>query len=96
MTTKNDPEENTNTPGIDETLIDLLLSNFAPTGQQQQLELRSTLDIVEEFSPIAEVEKWKVTTALELAGFRLSYTEAGVFWQMYRIHEGEESKNSEI
>lgn len=84
MTTKNDPEETTSTPGIDETLIALLLHSFAPTGTQQQLELRSTLDIVEEFSSIAEVEKWKVATAMELAGFRLSYTEAGVFWQMYR------------
>lgn len=84
MATNTNKEDPGNTSRISETLIDLLLQNFAPTGVQHQMELRSTLDIVEEFRPIAEVEKWEIATALQLSGFQLKYTEAGVYWLMYR------------
>lgn len=79
-------EEKWDTPqySIIGQLIELLIKEYSPTGNPGDMDLKSTLDIVEEMGPIADVTKNEISEALVKEGFRLKYTEAGVYWKLYR------------
>ena len=80
-------EEKKDSPqsSITNKLIELLLNEYSINGSSENLEFKSTNDIVEEMSPIADVSKNEVAEALDKAGFKLEYTEAGIYWKMYNI-----------
>jgi len=68
-----------------ELLIEALLQKYSPTGTGDQMELKSTLDILDEMEPVAQLDKWQLQLALEQNGFKPRYTDAGAFWQLFKI-----------
>lgn len=79
-------EENKNPPqsSIIDRLLKLLMHEYSINGKPEDLELKTTLDIVEEMETIADVSKNDVAEALEKGGYGLRYTEAGIYWELYR------------
>lgn len=65
-------------------LIAALLEKYSPTGNDQEMELKSTLDILDEMEPVAQLDRWELQLALEQSGFKPKYTDAGAFWQLFR------------
>ena len=68
---------------IIDLLMEALLERYFPSGNNDKIELKSTLDLIDEMEPIAQIDKWQVQTAMELAGFKPRYTEAGFLWQLF-------------
>ena len=64
-------------------LLDAFLQFYTPEATGDP-ELKTTLDLVEEMAPVADVEKWEIQLALQLAGFRIRYCESGPFWVLYQ------------
>jgi hypothetical protein len=73
------------TPHIAELVINAICEQYAPEGNADSLELKSTIDLMNEISAIADIEKWEITTALKEAGFKLKYTGGGLFWALYQV-----------
>lgn len=71
-------------PKIIDLLMDALLVKYSPTGNDEQVELKSTIDLIDEMEPVAQIDKWQVQTAMELAGFKPRYTAAGFLWQLFQ------------
>jgi hypothetical protein len=73
------------TPNIAELIIKAICEHYGPSGNDDALELKSTIDLMNEISAIADIEKWEITTALKEAGFKLKYTSGGMFWALYAV-----------
>jgi hypothetical protein len=88
MTTSNQqPEPSTQQPElptITDHIIEALCEFYHPEGDPQSMELKTTIDLIDEISAIADIEKWTITLALQVAGFKLKQTEAGMFWMLYK------------
>lgn len=69
---------------ITDHIIAALCQFYQPEGEPENLELKTTMDIIDEISAIADIEKWTVTLAMETAGFTLKYTDAGIYWVLYK------------
>jgi len=85
---KESPEQNPpaeTAPDVKDILIAALLKAYSPHETDGKLELKSTFDIIEEMSSLADMESWHVQTALIQNGFQIKYTAAGAFWVMYKI-----------
>lgn len=65
-------------------LIVALIEVYSPVGTQEQLEFKTTLDIMEEMAQITDVSGAEIIKALENTGFQTTYNDAGFFWKMYR------------
>lgn len=75
------------TPGnpIVEMLVANLMMVFEPIDEpDENSELFATIEIMDEMRRIADVEKWQVVTALQKAGFKTVYNDAGFFWVLRR------------
>lgn len=70
---------------ISEKLLEAMLEIYSPYENCGSLELKTTQDIIEEMSPVADMESWHVQTALIQNGFQIKYTAAGAFWVLYKI-----------
>ncbi len=70
---------------ITELITEAIFELYAPAGNADALELKSTIDLMNEISAIADIEKWEITTALKEAGFKLKYTGGGMFWALYAV-----------
>lgn len=64
-------------------LLDAFLQFYTPEATGDP-ELKTTLDLVEEMAPVADVGKWEIQLALLLAGYKIKYCDAGPFWVLYR------------
>ncbi len=88
MTTSNEqPESSTQQPElqiITDHIIEALCEFYHPEGDPQNMELKTTIDLIDEISAIADIEKWTITLALQVAGFKLKQTDAGMFWMLYK------------
>lgn len=71
-------------PTITDHIIAALCEFYQPAGEPESMELKTTIDLIDEIASIADIEKWTVTLALETAGFKLKYTDAGMYWKLYR------------
>ena len=69
-------------PIITDNLIKALCELYEPTDTTEGVELKTSIDLMEEMAPIADVEKEEIATAMEKANFKLKYTDAGVFWML--------------
>lgn len=78
-------EEKTPAPQ-NETVKKLLNAflQFYTTEATGDPELKTTLELVEEMAPVADVGKWEIQLALQRAGFEIKYSDAGPFWVLYR------------
>lgn len=66
-------------------LIAALLEKYSPAGPTENVEMKSTLDILDEMEPVAQLDRWQLQIALEQSGFKPTYTDAGAFWLLYKI-----------
>lgn len=82
---KKAPDQNT-TPQVKDILLTALLDAYSPSESKGQLELKSTLDIVEEMSSVADIHKWEIQAALVTAGFTVHYAGNCYLWKMYRVN----------
>ena len=78
-------DTNQQEPELQPTLTDDLITAFTQMYQPAEIstpgvELKSTIEIIEEMETIAEVNQVLVATALKEAGFKFTYTGAGPFW----------------
>jgi hypothetical protein len=78
------PDQIPETPGIADKLIDAMIEVYSPLQADGVLELKSTQDIVEEMESVAEVDCWKIQTAMLSLGFSVQHTGTGFFWKMFR------------
>ena len=69
---------------ISDKLIDAMIEVYSPLQADGVLELKSTQDIVEEMQSVAEVDCWKIQTAMLSLGFSVKHTGSGFFWKMFR------------
>lgn len=72
-------------PTITDHIITALCEFYQPEGEPENMELKTTMDLIDELAAIADIEKWTITLALETAGFKLKYTDAGMYWVLYKI-----------
>jgi hypothetical protein len=79
---KKEPE--IKTPSISEQLINTLIENYATEGNPADINLKTTMDIMEEMAPVFDVEKWQIALSLQKAGFKITYTNAGPFWMLFK------------
>ena len=93
MTTSNEKPENQQpepsdkqqvTPTITDHIIAALCEFYQPEGEPESLELKTTMDLIDELAAIADIEKLAISVALETAGFKLKYTDAGMYWKLYK------------
>lgn len=85
MSEESNPE---NTSQIHETkittrLLEAFNQYYTPEATGEP-ELRTTLDILEEIAPVADVSKNDIQNALQLAGYTIRYCESGPFWVLYQ------------
>jgi len=73
-------------PDVKDILIATLLKAYSPHETDGQLELKSTFDIVEEMSTIADIDNWIIHTAMIAAGFTVQIAGDCYLWKMYRIN----------
>ena len=72
-------------PSITKILIEKFISMYQPTSTLgADVELMTTVDIMEELYPICEVEKNEIVAVLSKFGFSLHHNEAGSFWLLKR------------
>jgi hypothetical protein len=72
-------------PSITDNIIAALGEFYQPTGDPAAMELKTTMDLIDEMAAISDIEKWTITLALQIAGFKLKYTDAGLFWVLYKV-----------
>jgi len=73
------------TPPVTEMLVASLIKTFEPAiAPGPDVEMMTTIDIIDEMAAIADVEKWEVVTALKQSGFTIHHNEAGFFWLLKR------------
>ena len=86
---KESPDQNPaakTAPNVKDILITALLKSWSPHETDGQLELKSTLDIMEEMSSVADIEKWAIQAALVAAGFDVHYAGNCYLWKMYKAN----------
>ena len=73
-------------PNVKDILLAALLRAYSPHENDGPLELKSTLDIMEEMSSVADIEKWTIQMALVDAGFDVHYAGNCFLWKMYKAN----------
>lgn len=71
-------------PAITDRIIAALCEFYQPEGLPENMELKTTMDLIDELSAIADIEKLTISLAMETAGFQLKYTDAGMYWKLYK------------
>lgn len=72
-------------PTISEILIQTLTETYEPAiTPGPNVEMLTTMDLIEEMAAIADVEKWEVVAALQKSGFITHYSDAGFHWLLKR------------
>ena len=72
------------TPTVTDHIITALCEFYQPEGETERLDLKTTMDLIDEISAIADIEKWTISAAMETAGFKLKYTDAGMYWKLFK------------
>lgn len=69
-----------------EMLISEFLKMYKPViSPEPDIELKTTIDLMQEISVIIDMDKKEVANAMYDAGFKTTYTEAGFSWMMKRL-----------
>jgi len=72
-------------PSIADVLTQTLCRSYEPVNSpEEETELKTTLEIMEEMGSIADVKKKEIVAALLKAGFKTIYNDAGFYWIMKR------------
>ena len=83
--TTDTPAQEPNKPTISEILTEALLQTYEPASiPGPDVEMLTTIDIIDEMAAIADVEKWEVVTALKQSGFTIHHSDAGFHWLLKR------------
>jgi phage major head subunit gpT-like protein len=70
-------------PSIAQILTQTLCRSYEPANSSdEETELKTTLEIMEEMGSIADVKKKEIVAALLKAGFKTIYNDAGFYWIM--------------
>ena len=78
-------EKKASVDSITTKLVKAICDSYAPSGPGETMELKSTTDIMEDMAAIADVDKSELANALDSAGFKLQFTEAGIYWKLFRV-----------
>jgi len=75
--------ENKTTPDITSELTTILLQAWQPAEPGMPgVELKTSMDLLEEMAAIADVEKREIAVAMKQAGFKIAYIDGGFYWVM--------------